>query len=301
MFLLMVLAAIPTAGNAASDTGSRQDQGMLSLLPRSFRDNPSVDETVITEMTDEGRKLTPPSPEHPAYYVARPMGYHAEGHGTAAERPPPESLLEDRVRQALAVNSYLPAAPGKPPTLLIVYVWGVHNNLDAGTEDSGAFPDVKHRNLLSRASLVGGTRFAGELKAALERQDRVYDVTAMPLLDPVRLFTEHDPKTRQLVELSKANCYYVVASAYDYVAGAHGDRILLWRSKMTVDAQGVSMAEALPTLILHAGEFLGRDMSEAATMARRIKLAGHSTLGPLEVKEYLEKPPGPAPAPERKP
>ena len=300
------LTAIPVgaANTAAPNTESSENQWVFSLLPKSFQDNPFVDQTVITEMTDEGRKLPLPSRESPAYYVAQPSGYHVEGHGTAANRPPPPALLETNLKQALANNGYLPATPDKPPSLLILYVWGVHNNPDPGSiETGGAFPDPGHKNLLSRASLVGGSKFAGELRAALEKHDLMDDVTASPLLDPVRLFTERDPKTRQLVEQSKANCYYLIASAYDYAAGAQGKRTLLWRSKMTVDAQGVSMADTLPSLILYAGKYLGRDMPEAATIVRRIKRTGQTTLGPLEVKEYLEKlpPPPTSPAPPSSP
>jgi len=312
-FLLpALLAAKPDpADQAGNNTESSEGQWVFSLLPKSFQDNPFVDQTVITEMTDEGKKLPPPSRAKPVYYFAQPAGYHVEGHGTAANQPPPEELLARSMRQALAVNGYTPAPPGKPPALLILYVWGVHNNFDTNLDPSmqdvgGTFLDVGHRNLLSRAALVGGTRFAGELKAAMEQHDRMQETPTTPLLDPLRLFTERDPKTRQLVEQSKADCYYVVASAYDYQAGVHGQRKLLWRSKMTVDARGVSMTDTLPTLILNAGKFLGRDMPEAATMTRRMQRNGQTTLGPLEVKEYLEKLPPPAgkssdPVPEKKP
>ena len=301
---LFLLPGGAAAGPAAPDrpgkgTESSEGQWVFSLLPKSFQDNPFVDQTVITEMTEAGRKIPPPSREKPSYYFAQPSGYHGEGHGTETNHPPPEELLARSLRQALAVNGYLPAPPGQPPALLILYVWGVHNNLDTNLDPSrqdvgGTFLDVGHRNLISRAALVGGTRFAGELKAALEQHDRMKETPTTPLLDPLRLFTERDPKSRQLVEQSKADCYYVVASAYDYQAGVHGARKLLWRSKMTVDARGVSMTDTLPTLILGAGKYLGRDMPEAATMTRRMQRTGQATLGPLEVKEYLEKLPPPA-------
>jgi hypothetical protein len=305
LVLLPVLWAASLAPAAdkppLQNTETSEGQWTFSALPKSFQNNPMVDETVITEMTEEGKKLAPPTRAAPVYYLAQPAGYHVEGHGTAANQPPPQAELETSMKQALAINGYLPAAPGQPPALLIVFVWGVHNNLDAGSAEveGSAFQDLKHKNLLSRAALVGGNKFAGELKAALEKHERLAEVHNIGMLDPLKLFIERDWKTRQLYEQARADCYYVVASAYDYPASTRGERKLLWRSKMTVDAQGISMTETLPTLILNAGKYLGRDMPEPATIARRVTREGQTKLGPLEVKEYLEK--SPAPAAENKP
>jgi hypothetical protein len=303
--LLLLPLAMRAGGPAANQparpsTESSTGQWVFSLLPKSFQDNPFVDQTMITEMTEDGRKLPTPSTENPAYYAAQAMGYHTEGHATAAEQPPPQASVESSLWRALAGNGYLPAAPGHPPTLLIIYAWGVHNNLDQGSDEvGGAFVDVGHKNLLSRAILVGGTRFAAELKDALQKHDLQRESPVTDVLDPLKLFVERDPKTRQLFEQSKAACYFVVASVYDYQAGIRGERKLLWRSKMTVDAAGVSMADTLPTLILNAGKYLGRDMPESATFTQPINRNGQVNLGPMEVKEYMDK--SAPPKPETKP
>ena len=279
---------------------SSEGQFVFSLLPRAFQKNPLVDQTVITEMTDEGKKHPPVSRNNPAYYVTQPGGYRMEGHGEADEKQPSAAELEDSMKRALAVNGYLPASPQHPPSLLIIYHWGSHNNLDKGSvEVAGtAFIDAGHKNLLSRATLVGGSKFANELKKVLEQQDRQDEMKAMaspdlaPMMSamgPLQLFLQRDPKIRQLYEESRANCYYAVASAYDYLAGVRGERKLLWRSKMTVDAQGVSMPDTLPGLILNAGRYFGHDMPEPATITKRQMQEGQVKLGPLEVKEYLEQ------------
>jgi hypothetical protein len=68
--------------------------------------------------------------------------------------------------------------------------------------------------------------------------------------------------------------------------------VLLWRSKMTVDSAGVSMADTLPGLIQNAARYFGRDMPVAATLSRPLNREEQVHLGPLEVKEYiLEKAP----------
>ena len=292
LLLLPLVWCVAHGGEAkvpAGKTESSEGQLNLNFLPKAFQKNPLVDQTVVTEMTDLGRKMPLTSADIPGYFVAQAAGYHLEGHGPAVEQPPPETVLANCLNQALAINHFLPASPGHPPTFLILYTWGVHNNLDKGSDDVvGAFPDVGHKNLLGRAALVGGTKFAAELRTVLEQHYRQSEVmTVAAVLDPLYLFVERDWKTKQLYEQSLADCYYVVASAYDYGAGARGERKLLWRSKMTVDARGVSMADTLPTLILNGGVYLGRDMPEAATISKRINRTGSTKLAPLEVKAYL--------------
>jgi hypothetical protein len=296
------------------DIESSEGRWVFSLLPKSLQKNPVVDQTVITEMTEEGKKLALPSRENPAYYVAEAGGFHAEGQGPVDAKLPPAAELENCLQRALATNHYLPASPGHPPSLMILYHWGVHTNLDRGSAEiaGSAMPDTGHRNLLGRAALVGGNKFAAELKTALEKQDLQDETTFAPAgsmlssMGPLRLFTDRDRRTRQLYEESLADCHFVVASAYDYHAAAQGQRKLLWRSKMTADSLGVAMVDTLPGLILNAGKYLGRDMPVAATLSKPVNRETSTKLGPLEVKEYLEtstpaKSPEPAPKDQPKP
>jgi hypothetical protein len=273
---------------------SSEGKWVFSLLPKSFQKNPLVDQTVITEMTDEGRKFPPPTAESPVYYVAVSAGLHNEGHAADSDRSPSDAALADSLQRALAVNHFLPAGPDHPPTLLVVYVWGVHNNLDQGSDEIGiATPDVNHRNLLSRATLVGGAKFAADLKVALEAQDRVNEIPGprIELLDPMRLFLARDNRTRRLYSQASGDCYYLVASAYDYqTAAIKQGRKLLWRSKMTVDSSGVAMSDTLPTLVLNSAAYLGRDMPEAATLYRPAIRSTEVKLGPLKMLGYVDDP-----------
>jgi len=306
---LLAPLALSAGGPPLTNTESSEGQFSFSLIPRPFQKNPLVDQTVVTELTPDGKKLPPPSPAHPVYYVADSGGYHAEGQGPEDEHPPAAEVLATSMLQALAVNGYQPATRAHPPTLLIVYYWGAHTNLDTGSgeiDDTG-FLDVGHKNLLSRAALVGGSKFAEDLRQALQKQDRQNEMKAnMPQaygamlseFGPLQLFIQRDGKTRQLYEEAKGDCYYVVASAYDFAAATQGKRVLLWRSKMTVDSHGVAMRDTLPGLILNAGKYLGLDMPEAATMLKHAQRDEHVTLGPLEVEEYMDKP---APPPKSQP
>ena len=302
---LLLAAGVRAAPPAKTE--SSDGQSVFSFLPRSLQKNPLVDQTVITEMSEEGKKLPLPSPAHPVYYAAKSAGFKMlAGRDALGEQPPTAAEIEAVMARALAVNGYRPVAAGQPAALLIIYHWGMHSLLDQGSEEveGSATPDLGHANLLSRAALVGGAKFAAELKRALAQQDS--DDEAMTYVNvgvghygPLRAFTERDAKTRQLYEESQAPCYYVVVSAYDYAAAAHGEHKLLWRSKLTVEANGVAMADTLPMLIANGAQYLGHDMPEPATMTKPLTREGHTRLGPMKVEEYLEKNPVPETPPPK--
>jgi hypothetical protein len=303
------LSAGLMAGVMPWNTETRADSAGFNLLPRSLQKNPLVDQTVVTELTAEGRKFPPPSAANPAYYVIQSAGFHGEGHAPQERHLPTAKDLAATLQRALAVNGYFPATAEHPPTLLIIFFWGASSALEQGSGDENdpGFTDVRHRNLLSRARLVGGTRFAEELREVLKRQDQENEnnrmlppevLTVAINAGPLMRFVTRDRKTAQLWEACR-DCYYVVVSAYDHAAALQGQRHLLWRTSMTLDAQGVAMSDTLPGLILSAARYFGIDMPEAATIARRVKDA-NVRLGPLEVEGYLERPAPPPPDKEGK-
>ena len=56
---------------------------------------------VVVDMTDAGRKIATPTPDHPAFYVPVVVGYRSEGGQIAGEKPPP---APERVLRQLAVT-----------------------------------------------------------------------------------------------------------------------------------------------------------------------------------------------------
>lgn len=275
----------------------------FSLLPRAFQKHPLLAISIITEMTDEGRKLKPPTPENPTYYYVFSAGFHEEGSVAVESGRVSNQDLEPRVQHALAASGYLPGSPEHPPALLLVFFWGVHNKLDQGDIETGegGFPDINHQNVLSRAALVGGTAFAKELAKALREQDMLGG--RMPsVFDPVYRFANRDDLTRNLVEQVLDDCYYVVISAYDGASVARGEKKLLWRTKMSTPAQGVSLVETTPALIDSGADFFGREMKAASIVGKRIsrERGGRVDLGPMEFKGYMDKPGDKETPPEKK-
>jgi hypothetical protein len=298
-------AAAKEAAPAASDES--RPEWVFSLLPRAFQKNPRVDFNVITEMTEAGRRAPQPSPESPIYFNlfagdALDLGATSDGGG---KRPNPE-YLDAALRNGLAQHGLLPAElPDRPATVLLVCHWGHYSEyaLDELVSDT-ASAIAERRELLDRARLVGGEKFAAEFAAVLDEAD-VMSVASNPrhpapgdqpimgdmptmvsVWNPIERFMERDRKTRHLVEESLRSVYFVVVSAYDQQMALEKKRLLLWRTKMTVSASGVSMRETLVPLVNNASAFLGKDMPETAVIGKRIDREGRVEFGPLEVPDW---------------
>ena len=279
----------PPLGTKAPAPAPAISQWVFSLLPKSLQRNPGLDLTVITEVTAEGKKLPPVTPEHPAYYVAQAGGFVQVGDAYAGQKPLPPDELERLLKKSLAANGYLPAKPpAQPPTLAVVYTWGSDNLFNSDDESLSA--DQKMRNILDRAALVGGAKFARELETlfrqtqAMGMANYVISDDVMAFANPVNLFKLRSAKNEFLLDQVVDNCCYVVASAYDYAALAKGQRKLLWRTRMTVNSRGVSQIQSLPTLIASAAPYFGRDMAEPEILSRRAN-EGQITFGTPTVVE----------------
>ncbi|HVU36516.1 MAG TPA: hypothetical protein VHE61_23960 [Opitutaceae bacterium] len=318
-----------------------RSQFVFSLLPKSFQKHPSLDFHVITEMTPAGRKLPEPAPGHPVYYLEQAGKFTQLGHNAPAnEHPPAAADLTRGMERALAESNYLPATPKTAlPAIVVVFNYGsfarfstdaydfqqmsemedLFANADPSQATPGDFlqtgedrdadsllpivlstPEAR-TDVLQRAELIGGDKFAAELAKALNQEasyKQAQPAMGMPQIEatsPFHQFMNENASTMDLVEESFSSCYFVIASAYDYAAMRHGRRILLWRTKMTVNSMGISMGESLPSLVLSAGPYFGRDMTEPVTLSRKIDRQGEVKLGTPRVIDYSEAPASGAP------
>lgn len=310
------LAATP-APDKAKAAPKEKSGWVFSLLPKSLQQNPNLDLTVITETSPEGKKLPPVSSQHPAYYLLQSAGYRQFGNTPAGEKTVPPEDIERIFTRALAANGYLPASePAHPATLVVIYNWGAHFLLqhddDAPENDANSAQAVA-RNVLDRAALVGGSKFAAELKELFSQADAQATLNYTPPPDPsgtvppidpvvgadqaafanpVNLFKMRDPKNAALVELAADDCYFVVATAYDAAALAKKQRVLLWRTRMTVNAHGINQLDSLPTLIIAAAPYFGKEMDSSALINRRVVREGQVDVGtpvPIETDVPLPK------------
>ena len=313
--------AVPTAATPAKKP--EKSQWVFSILPKSLQKNPRIDLTVITEMTDLGKKQPVPSPKAPVYYISQSSGFHQMGHAPGNERSLKPEDVERLLGRALATNGFLPARlPEHPPTLVVFYTWGSHNLLLEGDDENPSLSGEQvTRNLLDRAALVGGVKFSQEMlklfqqaddMAVLNRVppadpsgavppiDPILGAAQMEFLNPVNRFRQADPKNDFLVDQFTNDVYYVVASAYDYASINAKTKRLYWRTRMTVAAQGVSQEQTLPTLIVSAAPFFGKDMTEPEILSKRAVPEGQVEIGEAVVVGPESAPPK-KPAPAKKP
>lgn len=284
----------------------------LDLLPKAFQKNPRLDLTVITEFTAEGKKLPTVDAQHPAHYLAQSGGYRRTIGAPGNELTLPPDTIDAFIRRSLATRGYYPASGTAAATLVMVYSWGVHGR---PAQDGVVSGDQLAANLLDRAALVGGEKFKQEFTALLAdasaqadsatnsaTQRMTVDGAAVPsvlgadqveFMSPINRFRESSAKNEFLLEQVGGEVYYVVISCYDYAALAQNRRVLLWRTRMTVSSSGVSQIESLPTLIRVAAPYLGREMTEPATLTPRALQEGRVDLGPLIIEDdAVESPRG---------
>ncbi|HVU32903.1 MAG TPA: hypothetical protein VHE61_05675 [Opitutaceae bacterium] len=230
---------------------------VFSLLPKSLQRNPDLEMTVNTEFTDYGRLLRRVTPQQPMYYMTYAIGYRQLGEAVGGEHSPPPAQLEQALRQSLAKNGFLPATREHAPSLVIFYFWGSHNRMDREME--AQFPELAAKYRLERAMLVGGHHEVDTMARVMQFGENLTDLT---------------PQYEYLRDQIVDDLYYVVASAYDFTALTHKERKLVWRTTMTVNAQGVSMKETLTPLIATAAPYFGRETSDPVIAERRISRWG---------------------------
>jgi hypothetical protein len=314
---------------AAADSKSNN---VFSILPKSFQKNPRVDFNILTEMTAEGRKAPQPSPQAPIYYVTSPGNFVQRGHGApAGEKPPAVERMEAAMESALAKRGYLRAKENQTASFALVYSWGSHSAPGADDpENTAALPnEVLIRELLERARLIGGDQFANELVKAIEdesatrrsnpppREDPTGAMPTMPnvmgdmrmtliVTSPLEQFRRKSPKHEAILDDAGGSIYFVVASAITFSSTNPDTKVLLWRTKMTVNADGISMTESLPALVSAAGPYFGREMKEPEMLHQRISREGRVEVGtPTVVSDDAGSKPNvseksPAPAPVQK-
>jgi hypothetical protein len=336
---LCVAGAAQAAVEEAAPQKAREPGVLQELLPLAMQKQPQVAFNVHTEMTAEGRKWRTPTPDNPIRYILSAGSVMQAGWAPAAgAKPPPRDELAQAMQKALAANGYVPIdRQDQRPDILIVLSYGLHgtdaestsgDHAEISAADAYALSSPEQlvnlvlgdismmKDVVERARLVAGDKFAYELKLTLEREleNRTYNRTvnrspsAISALLPVNpqggspfqmfLQTGDGNATRHLTEAIFHTCYFVMATAYDFRGVEARKKIPLWETKMTVNAQGVTLAETMVPLVVHTGAFLGRETHDAKVVTKRINRDGRVEVGTATVVEgNAASPAASAPAP----
>lgn len=261
----------------ASSATQPWEWGEFSFLGGVFEAHPRINVLIGTELTNAGRKGPLASLEHPVYYTGADGGLTNGGDPIGGEHLPRPEVLANLMVKSLRSGGYLPASAGHPPTVYIYYSWGAFNGLrgDHGRSNVGPFEYLEYQNLMARAILVGGTKFATEWDEA--NSFNTFD-----------RFKGESARNSFLVAAASSNLYFLVATACDYQAAIRGKIVILWQTRLSTDARIVSMDESLPQMVASAASYIGHETNGPVRLNRPSVPEGEVEVGvPFEVGEDI--------------
>ncbi len=229
--------------------------GVPAAAGFSLFSNTWGDVIVATDTTPEGRKLEPPSPDRPVYYLGRSLG--AKLGSLRGDKLPDEEEMTRFVAKVLAKQGYRGARPGvNEPTLYLVVQWGY---LQPSSGDLlwflGYNPDQD----------IAAPSFPGLLGPEVWRRG-FRSRTIQAVLDGA----------------TSAN-YGIIVTAFDYKSASTPEPVIYWQTRIALPANGKSMAAALPAMLVAAGPQIGR-MSESPVLLNADEARqGVVEMGDLEV------------------
>jgi len=203
---------------------------------------------VYSFVTDAGKKVTAPTPDHPVNILLGSYGYQEAGAPAAGERSPPPEYVERLVRHALASSGYKDGTDHYPEEdLMVTYSWGTMNPVmvrNDGTRDVCLNEEEMLR-------LVGGNA-----PSRMWRDREAYESIREAALEPR---------------------YFVVVSGYDFAAYLK-QRVkkLLWRAQMSIHSTGLTQTEAVPMLLAAGAALFGCE----TPIPRRITMHVSGILSP---------------------
>jgi hypothetical protein len=221
---------------------------------------------IVVDFTDDGRKVAPPSREHPAYYYPVVAGYRESGSLVGGEKSPPQIPIARLLAKALAAQGYLViGAQTPPPSLLLVFHWGYLNPLIDETvapDDPLQTPQQMFWNQNDMLGLVAG-RTLPNLGPGFEREDALH--------------------------AAREDRYFVIVSAYDFSAAKEKKKKILWQAKMSTPSSGVTLPEVLPAMIASGGPHFGRETSRPISVTAPIVREGKVEVGTPTVVDEAAK------------
>ena len=198
-----------------------------------------------TDITWDGKKLKPPSPESPTYYVPVFEGYKELGAASKDyERKPPDKDTARQLINMLEKQGYIMASRQNRPTIVLVFQWGSIVPIEVDSAARGP----------NQPPLPGHVTNAAEIKAyVVGERGRDLD--------------RHSAYYGEMTSLEAR--HYLMISAFKFRNSDEGDEILLWRAHVTTELWGNYLNEVLPLMIAHAAPIVGRNVSPGGAWTPR--------------------------------
>ena len=194
---------------------------------------------LVIDMTDAGRALAQPTADSPAFYFPLAAGYREIGNigKTSLQTSPPPATVENLFFGALAASNYRLLTKQSAPTLLLIFEWGYivpHVGRAVGAGGTTELADDSDETA-AMTSIVGGDW-----------------LNSLPMDDV-------GSESQVLLGAVKVPRYYVKITALDFKSSMQKKRVVLWIARVSTEAEGLSLADALPTLISAAGPKFGKE------------------------------------------
>ena len=232
---------------------------------------PLDDTTVaVTDLTDAGREVPPPSPQHPIYYVGINAGFRVYANSVIAGDPPPDPKTMLRIiAKVLFDQGFRPADSQHPATQIVVCSWGMIGSGGRNLLGPGGglqFLGGNKLNFVNEASITGS---GPSLMEAMTRNFR------SPAADTV-LAMSHDP------------LYAVLLRAYDLKSAEAGKNVQLWETRIACSAPGNSLAEALPRIVVSGQHAIARETTKPVVENAAHTRQAWVEIGETTVVDYID-------------
>lgn len=220
------------------------------------------DVVVSTDMTPEGHALTPPTIEKPVYYLGRSLGCRLGS--IQGDRLPNARKMTQMVVKILARQGYIGATPGvHEPTLYLVVQWGY---LEPG---SGELLWFLGYNLNKD---IAAPAFPGMLGPEVYRRD------------------SRSRETQTILDDAGDAIYGIIVTAFEYKSASTPKPIAYWQTRIGLPANGKSMDEALPTMLLAANTAIGHESESPVLRDADDVREGRVGLGEFKVLGVVDEP-----------
>jgi len=222
----------------------------LSLFRRVWGDV-----IVTTDATPEGRSLVPPSRDHPVYYVGQSLGCRLGS--IPGDQLPAEKEMTGIVSKILAKQGYLGAKSGiHDPALYVVIQWGC---LDPHDGDLLWFLGYDPSQDIA-APVIPGV-FGPEVFRRNMRSRAIETIL--------------DDATNSL--------YGIIVTAFEYKSAKTANPVIYWQTRIGLPANGKSMTQALPTMLVAASNAIGRESKSPTLIDADTARSGAVNLGELKI------------------
>ena len=232
-----------------------------------FAAHTTPDVLTVTDVTEAGRSWPSPEPGKPVYYEAISFGAR-NFPGLHGDVKPSPRAMGDLIVKTLAEQGFLRAPKKGVAKVFLSIGWGY-----------------------SRANL-GALGFLGGNKL-----DLMWELESSPdEVGPPRWM--RSITTEQIMNAANSDLYIASIQAFDLEKLDAGEKVLLWHTRIACEARGLVMANAIPTLVVAGGPFIGRETKKPVWRYAAELRKAHVGFGELKTVEMIEAPAANDPAGE---